>query len=433
MKRADRNDPVVLSREPEHEALIRTLYLLGADIRLAIHKSELRSKQLEIKEIRKLLKSRDERLQQILLGGVRPETYLKRLQSEVLELSKSLDTMKIADDYENIKEEADRLTVELRQKESDIAIIEYQLKGIESSIQQRPDISRHALSAFYEGLSDLFKPEALRHFEDVESFHQSLSKKRQDRLVRDREKLISSKDEIEKQRFKIANARDESLQYLAGKKALGDYEAVVRRLASKEQDVKRLNSFIEGDKELQHEAIEVRKEMVEQDARAEKYLQTQPVDWVDGKFRTLLGELYPQEAAGIGLDNNTNENKLRYNLSVDVQGQDSDGINAARIVCFDWLIFMYGSHHNLGHLWHDNGLFDHIDPRQRAKWLSLAMEALKSTGKQYIVSLNTENYTSTLALLDNEEKKSMQKSVIVRLFGDEPGHKLLGIQVGDSE
>lgn len=432
-KRADRNDPVVLSQEQEHEALIRTLYLLGADVRLAIHKAELRSKQLEIKEVRKLLKTRDERLQQILLGGVRPETYLKRLQSEVLELSESIDSMKIADDYENIKGEADRLTVELRQKESDIAVIEYQLRGIESSLQQRPDISRQALSAFYEGLSDLFKPEALRHFEDVESFHYSLAKKRQDRLFRDREKLISRKDEIESQRFKIANARDESLQYLAGKKALGDYEAVVRRLASKEQDVKRLSSFIEGDRELQHEAIEVRKEMVEQDARAEKYLQTLPVDWVDGKFRTLLGELYPQEAAGIGLDNNTNENKLRYNLSVDVQGQDSDGINAARIVCFDWLIFMYGSHHNLGHLWHDNGLFDHIDPRQRAKWLSLAMEALKSTGKQYIVSLNTENYDSTLALLDDEEKISMQKSVIVKLFGDEPRRKLLGIQVGDSE
>lgn len=156
-KRADRNDPIALAREQDYEALTRTLYLLGADISLAINKAELRSRQLEIQEVRKLLKSRDERLQQLLLGSVRPETYLKRLQDEISALSNSLETMKIADDYEKIKEEADRLTTELRQRESDVAIIEYQLKGIEASLQQRLDISREALSSFYDGLRDVFR------------------------------------------------------------------------------------------------------------------------------------------------------------------------------------------------------------------------------------------------------------------------------------
>jgi uncharacterized protein YydD (DUF2326 family) len=430
-KRADRISPVTLEREQDYEALTRTLYLLGADISLAIKKAELRTRQLEIKDVRKLIKSGDQRLQQLLLGGVRPETTLKKLQSEVDDLSASLDTMKIADDYETIRAEADRLTVQLRQSESDLAIAEYQLKGIEASLQQRPDISKKALSSFYDGLGDVFRPEALKHFEDVESFHHSLAERRRERLTRDRETLTSKKSDFEDRRSQLAGDRDEILLYLAGKKALGDYEAVVRRLASKEQDAKRLDAFINGDRELQNEAIEVRKEMVEQDARARTYLESNPVDWADEKFRALVGELYPQEAAGIGLDNNTNENKLRYDLSVDVQGQDSDGINAARIVCFDWLIFMYGSHHNMGHLWHDNGLFDHIDPRQRAKWLSLTIEALKGTGKQYIISLNTENYSSTLDLLSNAEKEIADNSVIVRLFGDAPEHKLLGIQVGD--
>lgn len=431
--RADRNDPIVLSREQDYEALTRTLYLLGADISLAIKKAELRKRQLEIKEVRKLLKSRDERLQQLLLGGIRPETHLKKLQGEVVELSVSLETMNIADDYENIKDEADRLTAQLRKIESDVAIIEYQLNGIKASLHQRPDISSDALSSFYDGLTDVFKPEALKHFEDVESFHHSLAKRRRERLIRDQEELISKKDKFEKQRSKVAGERDEILQYLAGKRALEDYEAVVRRLASKEQDAKRLEAFIDGDRKLQHEAIEVRKDMAEQDARAETYLESAPLDWADEKFRALVGELYPQEAAGIGLDNNTGENKLRYDLSVDVQGQDSDGINAARIVCFDWLIFMFGSHHAMGHLWHDNGLFDHIDPRQRAKWLSLTMKALEGTGKQYIISLNTENYSSTLGLLSDDEKEEADNSVIVRLFGDAPEHKLLGIQVGDSK
>ena len=433
VKRSDRNDPVVLTREQDYEALTRTLYLLGVDISLVTKKVDLRVKQTEIQEIRKLLKSRDERLQQLLLGGVRPDAYLKKLQTEITEISENLKDMKIADDYEDIKSQADKLTLDLRQKESEIAVIEYQLRGIEASLTQRPDISKEALSSFYEGLSDVFKPEALKHFEDVETFHYSLARKRQQRLTRDRERLMSKRDECEVQRAAIAQGRDSSLQYLSGKKALDDYEAVVRKLAFKEQDAKRLIAFIEGDRGLQHEAINVKKEMAEQDARTEDYLETLPVEWVDEKFRALVGELYPQEAAGIGLDNNTKENKLRYNLSVDVQGQDSDGINAARIVCFDWIIFMYGANHNMGHLWHDNGLFDHIDPRQRAKWLSLVMSALKGSGKQCIISLNTENYSSMLSLLGEEENISAQNSVIARLFGDAPEHKLLGVQIGDSE
>lgn len=430
-QRADKIKPTALAREQDYEALARTLYLLGADVSLAIKKAELRSRQLEIKDLRKLIETRDERLQQLLLGGVRPEITLKKLQSDIKKLSDSLETMQIADDYEEIVATADRLTEKLRNYESDLAILEYQLKGIEASLQQRPDISKEALSSFYEGLTDVFKPEALRHFADVESFHQSLANRRQERLSRDQERLISKQKELENQRSKTAADRDASLKYLASTKALGDYETVVRQLASKEQDAKRLDAFIHGDRDLQNEAIEVRKEMAEQDSRAGRYLESAPIDWADERFRFLVGQLYPQEAAGIGLENNTNENKLRYDLSVDVQGQDSDGINAARIVCFDWLIFMYGAHHTMGHLWHDNGLFDHIDPRQRAKWLNLTIEALKGTGKQYIVSMNTENYASTLELLGDSEKVIAENSVIVRLFGDEPERKLLGIQVGD--
>lgn len=432
-KRSDRTNPITLTREQDYQALNRTLYLLGADTTLAAKKAGLRAKQLEIKDLRGLLKSRDERLQEILLGGIKPESYLKKIQGEIAEMSQNLQEMRVAADYDEIRIEADKLTEELRQKESELAIIEYQLRGIEASLKKKPDIGKEALSSFYQGLGDIFKQEALKHFEDVENFHHSLSKRRQERLNKDRARLQTKKEHVEGRRTEVADKRDFLARQLTGASALGDYEVVVRRLASKEEDEKRLKNFIEGDKNLQRDAIRIKKEMVEQDSRAEEYLETSPIEWADDEFRALVGKLYPQEAAGIALKNNTGENKLRYDLSVDVQGQDSDGINAARIVCFDWIIFMFGSNHNMEHLWHDNGLFDHIDPRQRAKWLSFVMESLKNTGKQYIVSLNTENYDSTIELLNDEQKKMAEESVTVRLYGDRPEHKLLGVQIGSSE
>ncbi|UMM63122.1 DUF2326 domain-containing protein [Aristophania vespae] len=430
--REDQIDPLRLKKEQDYQALTRALYLLGTDISLVIKKIILRDEQLRIENRLKFLKADQSGTYRNILGGMRPEVSLKKLQDEISKLQNDITEMVIAKNYEDIKLEADRLTVELREKEAEIALLDYQLSGIDSGLKQSPDLNRQALLSFYDGLKDLFKVEALRDFEDVESFHKSLTKRRQERLYRDKEKLTSRKEEIEDIRNNIARNRDLKLQYLSGKQALNDYEAVVRKLAFKEQVADEISNMLEEYGNLEDEAISIKQEMADQDKRAASYLKTQPLEWADKKFRTFIGRLYPQEAASIGLYNNINENKLRYNLSVDVQGQDSDGINAMRIMCFDWIIFMYGSHHNMGHLWHDNGLFDHVDPNQRAKWLSIAMAALCDINKQYIVSLNTENYTSLLEGLSEEERHIAENSVIMELQGNKPEHKLLGIQIGPS-
>jgi uncharacterized protein YydD (DUF2326 family) len=207
---------------------------------------------------------------------------------------------------------------------------------------------------------------------------------------------------------------------------------VVSRLAALEEDRRRLAEFIEADTDFDRQRIEVRQEMAAEDSKAAVYLATRPLAWADERFRALVRRLYPHEAAGITLTNNTGPNRVRYNLRVEVQGQGSDGINAARVICFDWLMFMHGSRHNLGHLWHDNGFFDHIDPHQRASWLELALAGLHGTEKQYIVTLNTENFDSTLDLLPEQSRERIRAAVIARLRGDDPRNKLLGVQIGST-
>ena len=66
----------------------------------------------------------------------------------------------------------------------------------------------------------------------------------------------------------------------------------------------------------------------------------------------------------------------------------------------------------------------------RAAWFSHVLKALPGTGKQYIVSMNTENYDAMTAFLSTDEVAMTKTATALTLRGDKPTNKLLGIQFG---
>lgn len=428
--RGDRLDPMRLEREQPHEALLRTLYLLGVDISLVQRKIVLRERWLQIDAARKLLRQSDGRLHELLRTGMDAQAQTADLTDRIATLRRRLDAMQVAEDYEQVRQEADALTRDVRARESRLAQIDFQLAGIERSLQMRPDVEREALLGFYRGLERVFKAEALAHFEAVERFHRSLAEQRRARLTRDRLTLLAEREHIESERAELARQRDARLAFLGQHHALDDYLAVAQELARMESDLALLRQYRGAMQEWQAEELHLREALTQDDVRAGDYAASQPLAGTDRRFRALVHALYPREAAGIVLNNNTGRNKLRYDLKVQVQGQGSDGINAVRVMAFDWLVFRHGAHHTMRHLWHDNGLFDPVDPNQRAAWLRLTRSELAGSDMQYIVSINTENFTSTRALLGLDEASALDDAVIARLQGDDDRHKLLGVRIG---
>lgn len=431
VERQDLLDPVVLGHEEKHQGLVHSLYLLGLDIELALGKIARRERILQLDANLKLLAQADSRLRDLLRSGMAAQAQIADLERSIDEWQRRLDAMQVADDYEQVHQSAQELTEKLRQHEVQLARIDFQLKGIEQALDRRPDITREALLGFYRGLERVFKPEMLAHFEAVESFHHSLAEQRQRRLERDRIALIQQRQRIEQERREAARQRDEALAYLGGHHALDDYIAVAQRLAQMRADVERLRNYEDAKSAWEKERIALQEQDAEDSRRASDYLATRPIEWADRRYRELIHTLYPNEPCGITLENNLNtNNKLRYNLAVQVQSQHSDGINAARVMAFDWLIYRHGAHHTMRHLWHDNGLFDPVDPHQRAAWLGLTMRELQGSDMQYIVSINTENFASTRELLSPQEARALDEAVIARLFGDAEEHKLLGVRFG---
>lgn len=428
-EREDCIDPLKTKRENPFDSQLRSLYLLGLDCSLVQSKRRHKNELDTLKQTSKTWQH-DQVLKDMFRAGAQPKVRAEWLEREIPRIKSDLENFQIAEDYRAIELQAAELTSQIREKEKKAAIIYFQLEGIEKVLTQQPDISRDDLLSLYEGLQSIFKPEILAHFDAVEKFHHSLAANRKARLEQDRLTLHGELDAIETASKEIAVKRDQQLQTLQGKHALDEYAALANQLATLREEQRRLNEFLNFAASIKQREQQIKEKKVEEDRTAGEYLRDNQIASADIFFSSLAELLYPRIPAGIVIENNTGDNQIRYDLTVQIEGDDSDGINAAKILCFDWLLLMHGANHSMGFLWHDNRLFADIDPRPRAAWFSHLMKALPNTGKQYIATINTENFEAMKDYLTPEKIEALTKAICLTLRGDKPENKLLGVQFG---
>ncbi|MDS0021561.1 DUF2326 domain-containing protein [Enterobacter hormaechei] len=424
--------PTRTKKEQDFEALLRTAFLLGIDHNLILSK---RNNKQELDKVSQSLKNwqDDDILKDMFRAGSQPKVRYEWLEREIPRLQDELNTFQVHEQYRAIENETNSLTIKLREVEKNKNIAEFKVSNIEKTLLSHPDISREDLLELYNGLQEIFKPETLAHFESVENFHKSLSFNRKKRLENDKIKLLLEIESLKIDINDISALRDSYLESLQGKKAFDEYAVIARQLAEFKEEKERLHDYLNFSINLQKKAQNLRERKVEQDRLAVNYASTNPLSEYDKFFAELAEIMYPRVPAGIVLDVNTGDNKIRYDLSIQIEGDDSDGINDARILCFDWLVFTCGENHAMDMLWHDNRLFADIDPGVRARWFSFVNQSLKRSGKQYIASLNTENFNAMETTLSEIEMLELKSKIVLTLRGDKAENKLLGIQFGSKK
>lgn len=369
-------------------------------------------------------------LHELFQAGNEPKLRLDWLDKEIPLLENDLAQFTVAENYHYLVLEAQELTQQLRQIEKVIEIGHFQLQGIEKSLQQQPDISRLELLDLYKGLEQVFRPETLAHFEAVETFHQTFLENRKKRLDADKLQILQEIEQKDKERQKIGLLRDQLMKELQGKRALDEYIALSNILATLKSERVKLQEYLKFKDKLEEEKQLLKEEMLRQDANTSDYVKTDPISEYKAFFQSIATQLYPHCMSGIVLENNTGDNQLRYKFSVQIEGDNSDGINDAKILCFDWLLLMKGKNHHVDFLWHDNRLFANMGSNPRAAWFKFALAQLEKSDKQYIATVNIENYESMLEHLNHAQKEILEQAVVLKLRDDNVKNKLLGIQFG---
>ena len=274
-----------------------------------------------------------------------------------------------------------------------------------------------------------------RRVEEVLAFQQDLQSKRIYRLTADRQGLANAlgtrKDEIRD----LSGALDQKLGYLSEHRALDEYVAVNAQLAEIRQQITRLEESKALRDKVDRELKRIDLELAEENLRTDDYLETaEPlIGEAASMFRSYARQLYGTRPSGLSVRNDSGDNQLRYRIEAHITADAAEGINEAKIFCFDMTLLALQRGHRFRFLAHDSTLFGPVDPRQRLAMFRIADEVCKRLGVQYIATLNLHDITSIREQAEPEQgeldRLFGEGSIVLRLTDESPTEKLLGIDI----
>ena len=370
----------VTTKEKVYQNNLINSSLLGLDLTFLKKKKELKIKsdrlKLLIKELKELQKNIDKE---------REFELIERLG----EINKHLDSFEIAQDFNDLKNEADILTAKIQKIRNDIAynnrLIRNKQMIIDTNHQVDIDISK--LKNMYAEASFFLGEEVLNHIESVKEFHNTLFKNRKDRAKKDIELLKTDIANIEKELFVLDKRRSDIFKYLENKGALEEYHALNREkdsikesLEQIQRDEKSLEKYKKEQADIKLEIDQFKRKLIDLESDL-KY----KIQFLGKSFREISEEFYNDKPGFLHIEivEKFNTEKL-YKIEPKIDNENSsDGINEMKIFIYDMLLYKLNPN-LIGLVGHDNRLFDMVDERQ----IGYAFDYVHKNISQYICSVS---------------------------------------------
>jgi len=370
----------VTTKEKVYQNNLINSSLLGLDLTFLKKKKELKIKsdrlKLLIKELKELQKNIDKE---------REFELIERLG----EINKHLDSFEIAQDFNDLKNEADILTAKIQKIRNDIAynnrLIRNKQMIIDTNHQVDIDISK--LKNMYAEASFFLGEEVLNHIESVKEFHNTLFKNRKDRAKKDIELLKTDIANIEKELFVLDKRRSDIFKYLENKGALEEYHALNREkdsikesLEQIQRDEKSLEKYKKEQADIKLEIDQFKRKLIDLESDLKDKIQ-----FLGKSFREISEEFYNDKPGFLHIEivEKFNTEKL-YKIEPKIDNENSsDGINEMKIFIYDMLLYKLNPN-LIGLVGHDNRLFDMVDERQ----IGYAFDYVHKNISQYICSVS---------------------------------------------
>lgn len=420
-------------RSDPYGAMLRNAFLLGLDLHLARKKHDLRKREQKLKETMKQLE--EEPLFAELLAQDKVDIELTALREQAVRLRSDLDQFRVAEDYYAIEQEANQIKREVdRVRRESIKLLEA-IAQIDRSLRTKADLPKDRVFSLYaeaqQGLPDQLK----RRVEEVLAFQHDLQQRRIFRLTKERQELERQRNDLEEQVVAGGTQLNAKLRYLNEHRALDEYVAVANELSELQQRIAKLEESQALRNRVNRELKRIDRDLAEQNIRTDEYItKVEPlITEATATFREFARELYGARPSGLAIRNDDKDNQQRYGIEAHITADAAEGINEAKLFCYDMTLLKLRRGHRMDFLCHDSTLFGPIDPRQRLTMFRIADQLCRDLGCQYIATLNLHDITpfSEQIEADPEELQRLfdGENVVLRLADDIPGNKLLGIDI----
>lgn len=425
------NDRYIKNEKPV-TTLINNAFLLGLDTELVTKKAELKEKENNIADLKKQLENPEfkalfgtENKKDLEIKIVELETIIKRYK-------KSIEDFVIADDYDAIRKEADKISYELKQVKNKATKFSIAISNIDKSLDIKPDISKDKILQLYQEAKVELGEMVIKKLNDVEEFNAQLLDNRTKKLIEERrffEKQLSATNKIIS---KLGELEDEKLQYLKSNGALEDYTKLNQALTDNEKKLHALNQYRKLTTDYKLAFEENKKDFTNENIVTNKYLEVAQ-DVIKNNiilFKSFVEKFYSEKNSGITIDNNEGKNSVRYDIKAKIQDDAGNAVNEVKIFCYDWTILKGRHNHNINFLFHDSKITGDMDPRQIKTMLEIADQECRTHDFQYIISLNQNVIDNLKTEMEKEQhEKLVLDNIKLTLSDKSPEEKLLGIQI----
>jgi uncharacterized protein YydD (DUF2326 family) len=245
------------------------------------------------------------------------------------------------------------------------------------------------VSQLFEELGLTFTRDALRRFDQVDEFHQTIISNRSRFLHNEIERLRRELASREARINTLNNRRTVLLRELSSGGGVNDLLELQRRASEAKARLGAIDESIRAVRSIQasRDALSVRQATTRLEARSDLDKARGYLDSFNIQFDSMIRRLYDRSGSV-----NVEIDDLGYKFTVRVSGSSSSGVTRMQLLCFDLTLMTQSrpNHHPL-FLIHDSVVFDGVDPRQISAGLMLAREVATESNAQYIATMNSND------------------------------------------
>ena len=362
-------------------------YLLGLDWTIPQGWQAVREKEKALDAIRKA--GGQGAFSDLVGKAAELQTQLTLLEERHRQAVERTNNFRVLPQYRELEREASELTRRLNDLANTNTLDRQLLAELAKSLESEVPPATTELSRLYEEVGVALPGVAVRRYDEVQRFHESVLANRRSYLQQEQQDAQRRIDEREREKGETDARRSEIMMLLRTHGALeqfilfqGEVTRIGAEVESLRQRLKTADALESGKTELDLERgrllTRLRQDYQEQKDRIKAAVLA---------FGEISESLY-ESPGSLTISPESNGPKF----DVNIHAAKSKGINNMQIFCFDMMIARLCSERGIGpgFLLHDSHLFDGVDERQVAKALAIGSETATRIGWQYIVTMNSD-------------------------------------------
>jgi uncharacterized protein YydD (DUF2326 family) len=388
-------------------------YLLDLDWQIPSEFQRVRARERTLDELRKAVKAG---VFGEVLGTVaelRPQLTIA--ETKARRLREQLANFQVLDSYRELAHRAAIAKNEMQSIGREAVSLGETLEHLKRALDVEKPPERTDLERLYEAAGVELPGLALRRFEEVTRFHESVVENRRTHLQQEISDLTRRIAEGDQKLAVLDEDRSGVLKMLEGRGALEDFLQLQRELAAHEAAAASLRERFKAAEILEGEATQLAIDRANLKRRLQEDHQQRKAALDDAILiiAEAMGELYDDRSGKFVVEATDNGPEFR----ISIEGDRGGGISNMEIFCLDLALLKITTRRfgGPGFLVHDSHLFDGVDERQIARALLLGSRATEQKDLQYIVTMNSDIFDR----LPLPETVDRAKAILTTRLSDE--------------